>query len=51
MLEKDYSAGEGLGIYSIAASYSACVDAMIIVNCEGTNTDDPLTLTGSIFHY
>jgi hypothetical protein len=51
MLENDCSAGEGSGIYSITASHPACIDAMIIVNCEGTNTDHPLTLTGSTIHH
>lgn len=45
------SAGKRSGIYSIAASHSACVDATIAVNCEGTNTDDPSIAAGSTFHH
>lgn len=51
MLESDCSAGEGSGIYSIAASRSACIDAMVIINCEGINTDDPLIAASSTFHH
>lgn len=36
MLGNERPAGEGLGTYSIAASHSTCIDAMIIVNFEGT---------------
>jgi hypothetical protein len=51
VLENGCSAGEASGIYSIEANHSVCVDAMIIVNCEGTNTDDPLIAARSTFHH
>lgn len=51
MLANDCSAGKRSGIYNIAASHSACVDATIAVNCEGTNTDDPSIAAGSTFHH
>jgi hypothetical protein len=41
MPENDCSAGEASDIYSIEACHSAYVDAMIALNSEGTNTDDP----------
>jgi hypothetical protein len=51
MLANDCSTVERSGMYSIAASHSACDDTMTIVNCEGTNKDDPLTAAGSTFHH
>jgi hypothetical protein len=38
MLANDYSAGEGPGIYSNPARHSVCVNEIMIVNCEGSNT-------------
>jgi hypothetical protein len=49
MLANDGSAGDGPGIYSIAGSHSAYVDAIIIVNCEGSNTNYSSIITGSTF--
>jgi hypothetical protein len=51
MLETECSVGEGSCIYSIPAGHSACVDAMTIVNCEGTNTDGPSIAAGTTFHH
>jgi hypothetical protein len=49
ILANDGSAGDGPGIYSIAGSHSAYVDAIIIVNCEGSNTNYSSIITGSTF--
>lgn len=51
LIDTECSAGEGSCIYSIAASHSPWVDAIIIMNCEGTSTDDSLIATGSTFHH
>jgi hypothetical protein len=51
MLVNDCSAGGGSGIYSIAGSRSAYVDAMIVGNCEGSNTNYSSIMTGSTFHH
>jgi hypothetical protein len=51
MLANDCSPDEGSGIYSISAGRSAYIDAMIIINCEDINTDDPLIAAGSKFHH
>jgi hypothetical protein len=51
MLENEFSDLEGPGIYSIAASHSAGADAVIILNYEGTNTDDPPIMAGSAFQH
>jgi hypothetical protein len=51
LLEAECSAGEGSCIYIITTGNSACVDAMIIVNCEGTNKNDSPFAAGSTFHH
>lgn len=51
ILANDCSAGEGSGFYSAAAGYSACVDVMVVLNYEGTNTDDSPIAARSTFHY
>jgi hypothetical protein len=51
MLANNCSPGEGSGLYNIAARCSACIDKMVIINCKGINTDDPLTAAGSKFYH
>jgi hypothetical protein len=51
MLANDYSAGEGPGIYSNPARHSVCVNEIMIVNCEGSNTKFSSIMTGSTFHH
>jgi hypothetical protein len=51
MLANDYSAGEGPGIYSNPARHSVCINEIMIVNCEGSNTKFSSLITGSTFHH
>lgn len=51
MLANDGSAGDEPGINSNSARHSACVNEIIIITCEGSNTNYSSMITGSTFHH
>jgi hypothetical protein len=51
MLANDCFAGEEPGIYSNPARHSACVNEIIIMNCEGSSSNYSSMITGSTFRH
>jgi hypothetical protein len=51
MLANGGSAGDESGIYSISARHSVCVNEIIIINCEGSNTNYSEIAAGSTFYW